>query len=147
MSDSVIRDTLFDTDQWISSYPHTRTVAIVGSVDLSPVQLDDATYLVEMILKMEKSDRHLSDVVRVVSGGAAGIDTIGEEKAIELGFSVRAHLPIKPTWYWYKKRNILVAEECDVLYRIAKTNSKTYGSGWTADYAESLGKKVRRYYV
>lgn len=44
----------------------------------------------------------------------------------------------------YKERNTKIAEECDVLYSIRSSKSETYGSGWTADHAEKLGKEVYR---
>ena len=50
-----------------------------------------------------------------------------------------------PTKNGYKARNIEIAEACDALISIRSTTSKTYGSGWTADYAEKLGKKVWRF--
>jgi len=31
--------------------------------------------------------------------------------------------------------------------RISSATTKTYGSGWTADYAERLGKRVHRHTV
>jgi hypothetical protein len=40
-----------------------------------------------------------------------------------------------------------VADACICLVRIASTTTKTYGSGWTADYAERQGKSVQRYYI
>ena len=47
----------------------------------------------------------------------------------------------------FKPRNIQIAEACDVLVRIAKKGSKTYGSGWTRDYAASLGKPTEEFIV
>jgi hypothetical protein len=40
-----------------------------------------------------------------------------------------------------------VAESCVCLVRIGSPTSRTYGSGWTADYAEMIGKEVTRYII
>lgn len=45
----------------------------------------------------------------------------------------------------FKDRNMNIAESCDQLISIRSKDSTTYGSGWTADFAEGqLGKKVWR---
>lgn len=90
--------------------------------------------------------RHLDryDIEAVISGGAPGIDTLAEDLAGERGIQPIIHLPGGRSWYWYKKRNILIAEDCTHLLCIRSRTSKTHGSAWTADYAASLGRKVRR---
>ncbi len=85
--------------------------------------------------------------IRVISGGADGIDTLAKEVATDRGIPVDEYKPEKPKWYWYKKRNKRIAEECDVLVCIRHSKSRTHGSQWTADYAESLGKKVFRFEI
>jgi hypothetical protein len=45
----------------------------------------------------------------------------------------------------FKIRNEKVAETCDCLIRIASRTTRTYGSGWTADRAQDLGKNVYRH--
>ncbi len=84
---------------------------------------------------------------RVISGGADGIDKLAARLAKDRGIPVTEHLPQKPKWYYYKKRNRLIAEECDALVCIRHIKSKTHGSGWTADYAEKLGKEVFRFEI
>jgi hypothetical protein len=44
----------------------------------------------------------------------------------------------------FKARNILIAVTCDEMLCIRDPGSSTYGSGWTANYADSLGKPVTR---
>lgn len=82
----------------------------------------------------------------IVSGGADGIDTIAATVAHRLGLDVIEYLPVTRRWHphGYKERNRLIAENCDRLLRIRDASSRTYGSGYTADYAEHLGVPVVR---
>jgi len=82
------------------------------------------------------------DVV-VVSGRCprGGVDIWAEEIADQLGLSKQIYPPEKPRWYYYKKRNILIAENCDVLYDI-EPKGKRSGGTWTMRYAKRLGKPV-----
>lgn len=121
------------------------TLAVVGSVDLSERQYRDASLLVRSIL--EHYDWKHYDHFTVVSGGAAGIDSLTEALTIELDLPFNKFLPEKQEWEFFKKRNKLIAETCDHLIMVRSKQSKTYGSGWTADYAEEIGKEVFRYYV
>jgi len=38
----------------------------------------------------------------------------------------------------------LIAADCTHLLRVAARSSRTYGSGWTADQAQRLGRLVIR---
>ena len=83
----------------------------------------------------------------VVSGGAVGIDRLAVEVAQGYGIPVRERLPEHARWApgGYKERNLLIARDCTHLLCLSHVGSKTYGSGWTADQAARLGKKVERY--
>lgn len=121
-------------------------LAIVGSVDLTEKQREDAQWLISVILRGYGGSRK----IKVISGGAQGIDQMAIAAA--WGLETQEILPDVDKWdppgqRGYKARNIEIAQECDELIAIRSLQSKTYGSGWTADYAEKLGKKVRRYYV
>ncbi len=87
------------------------------------------------------SDYHNYDLT-VISGGAEGVDTIVEEVAHETGVRFVKYLPDGNTWEHYRKRNMRIAEDCDLLLVIRYKDSKTYGSGWTRDYAKKIGKKI-----
>ena len=116
-------------------------LAIVGSVGFTnPDWRDMATDIVEHWL--ERLDPAL-----VVSGGADGIDTLGVELACKWGIEPRVHLPKNKLWApdGYKDRNLLIARDCTHLLAIRCVDSRTYGSGWTADRAEEMGRRVRRY--
>lgn len=88
----------------------------------------------------------------VVSGGAHGVDTWAETVAVGFGWTREngkfvAHLPNRKRWEpdGFKARNQLIAGDCTHLLRLYRPDSPTYGSGWTADRAEALGKVVRRF--
>lgn len=118
-------------------------LAIVGSHVLSEDQLIVAHCIVRGFISV------LNPKV-IISGGADGVDTIAKEEAIRKYYHPGEHffeyLPRYKRWepYGYKERNIIIAEKCTHLLCIRDPNSSTYGSGWTADYAEDLGKKVWR---
>jgi len=82
----------------------------------------------------------------IISGGAEGVDTIAEEIADARGIPKKIFLPDIHRWEpdGYKARNILIAQECTHLLAIRCSKATTYGSGWTADYAESIGVTVQR---
>ena len=82
----------------------------------------------------------------VVSGGAIGIDTIAANAARKLDIEVVEFLPEAKGWKWYKARDLLIAQDCTHLLCIRHQQSRTYGSVWTADRAEEMGKPVRRYF-
>ena len=97
----------------------------------------------------------------IISGGAkvrasdrmknlVSIDELAISKARALGIPFSEIVPTN--WVWLgaggiKERNMKVAEGCTCLVRIGSTTSKTYGSGWTADYAEQVGKEVSRFII
>lgn len=120
-------------------------LAIVGSSVLSDTQIEVAAWLISHILRADDEQPE-----EVVSGGAVGIDTIAEEAANDYLIPTKIFLPDIHRWEGtdtqkgFKARNIEIAEYCDELLCIRSEKSKTYGSGWTADYAEKLGKVVRR---
>jgi len=80
----------------------------------------------------------------VVSGGSDGVDTWAVQLAEETGIPIREYLPQGRTWEYFKDRNKQIAGDCDKLLCIRSKVAGTYGSGWTADYAEKLGVIVRR---
>lgn len=85
----------------------------------------------------------------VISGGAPGIDTLAAEMARAADIEVKEHFPKHKRWApeGFKDRNLLIAQDCTHLLRIAHPDSTTYGSGWTADQAESMGRIVERIHI
>lgn len=111
-------------------------LAIVGSRTLADPY---RTKLVQMVVA------HLLGTVKpstVVSGGAVGVDAIAADFAKRLGVPVLEFLPNGQHWDAFKARNIRIVETCDALACIHDPESLTYGSGWTRDQAERLGKPV-----
>ena len=113
-------------------------LAIVGSVKLAGNR--DAQAIIELVL-----DAHRPEWV--VSGGAAGVDSMAEQEAIRRGIQVLIYRPSQQTWKKFKERNLRIAESCDRLVRIVARHSKTYGSGWTRDRAAEMGKPTEEYIV
>src|SRR5260370_27628766 len=81
-----------------------------------------------------------------VTGDAPGIDRMTKNVSDRLNRECLVLVPTSRCWdpEGYKARNILIAEKCDELLCIRDPGSSTYGSGWTADYCETLGKPVTR---
>lgn len=115
-------------------------LAIVGSSNVyDGPQWDLAILLVDGIINTYRPEV-------IISGGARGIDSVARLRAESQRYQLLEYLPENPRWEpkGYKDRNILIAQECDALFCIRTSQSKTYGSGWTADYTERLGKPVWR---
>lgn len=119
-------------------------LAIVGSVSLEG-DLEAVKIINEAL------DRYQPTIV--VSGGAGGIDTMAANEARKRGISVQEFLPESRSWAGFggkggfKARNLLIAQHCDALVRIVAHDSRTYGSGYTRDYAKKLGKPTEEFVV
>ena len=138
---------------------HAKCVlAIVGSRDVPDYQSE--SLVKQAILE--------HDPKMIVSGGAKGVDQMAVRVAEELGIAAMEFVPEHVSWDaaptmknpieqivdygmrvvvpgGFKIRNEKIAEACECLVRIASQTTKTYGSGWTADRAEQLGKRVYRH--
>lgn len=115
-------------------------LAIVGSQRLPHSwMLTRARTVIEGVLQRQRPDQ-------IISGGAPGIDTLARFIASEHGIPMREFLPRNQRWEpdGFKARNIEIAEACTRLLCIRSAESTTYGSGWTADHADRLGKLVWR---
>lgn len=118
--------------------PESLKLAIVGSTSLEGNK--EAETFIRFVLTL------LAPLV-VISGGAKGIDQMAVRIAKECGIKTQEFLPAAQIWPEFKKRNLRIAQECDRLIRIVDKNSKTYGSGWTRDRAEELGKLTYEFVV
>ena len=99
--------------------------------------------------------------IMVVSGGAKAtgasslrglISIDAEAAALARGQGIQVVEFLPKTYHWegpggFKERNEKIASTCVCLVRIASSTTTTYGSGWTADLAERLGKNVERFTV
>ena len=118
-------------------------LAIVGSSDIPEPDLVDVH---QRIMSYIGSITQYRNIEKIISGGAEGVDTMAERAAELLEIEFEAYLPENKRWKpnGFMERNKTIAEECTHLLCIRWAGAKTYGSGWTADYAEKLGKTVWR---
>lgn len=121
-------------------------LAIVGTRVLNHLSDERATRrFIRRLLRKHQPDE-------VISGGAPGVDTLVEEEAIKFGYSEGDGLVIfRATLFefhgkgGYQERDLIIAKACTHMARVHCRLSKTYGSGWTAEKAEKLGKRVIQY--
>jgi len=131
-----------------------KKIAIVGTSQLKTRQEDQIR---DLIMELFNT---INDEFMVISGGAKGIDTIAMKTAKHCGIETMIFNPKKQTWYYFKKRNLKMAEECDELYCISvptitepcyhhdkpQDHQKTAGC-WTLNEALKMGKKCRLYII
>lgn len=116
-----------------------EVLCIVGSVSLARSQ---AAYNVieEVIARLRP--------LRMISGGAKGVDTLAEDAARRHNIPFTRYEPAVPRWAdGYKPRNLAMAKDCTYLVRIVASDSTTYGSGWTRDAARRRKKPTEEYVV
>lgn len=113
-------------------------LAVVGSTNVTHPQLFLASKIIAGFL-IEKPSL-------VISGGAVGIDSLSEAMAQKYDIPMSIYYPENNRWdpEGYKERNLKIVEDCTHLLCIRSSQSTTYGSGWTADRAEEMGKTVWR---
>lgn len=119
-------------------------LAVVGSVKFAH---PDGRSIAEQIIRDELGSRR-PDVV--TSGGAAGVDTLGERAAADRGIATAIFRPQVNRWHGpsgFRSRNLQIAHTCTRALRIVCAGSTTYGSGWTVDEAQRMSKPVRRVIV
>lgn len=120
-------------------------LAVVGSTNITPKQRGIASVIIDGFYYSYRPEL-------VISGGAVGIDSLAKGRVTAWNrdqiwnINFLEFLPENNRWEpnGYKERNIKIAEECTDLLCIRSQQSTTYGSGWTADQAERLGKTVWR---
>lgn len=120
----------------------TDVLAVVGSVDFG--YGGEAAAVVYELVVDEIAERR-PDLV--ISGGAPGVDTISVQAAKDLGVPTAEFHPRRRVWAGpdgFRARNIKVGDVCTRAMRISCVDTRTYGSGWTVDRIEKLGKPVRR---
>ena len=128
-------------------------IAIVGT---SQVLLEAKEKEVRMMI----ADLIISKDVELVSGGAAGIDSMAEQIADACGIKKKIFTPThgrhwecSPGCYGFKARNLDIAKYCDRGYVFVKKSSEycyhcnvnthlTSGGCWTGKHMKELGKEV-----
>ena len=114
-----------------------KRVVVAGSRDFT-----DYTEAKEYIDFCISNIRKENEIV-IVSGGAKGADTLGEQYAEENGFNVERYLP---DWEKYGRgagirRNKTMVEVSD--YVICFWDGKSRGTKSTIDYARKLNKPLK----
>lgn len=69
-----------------------------------------------------------------------GVDQWVREIAKFLNKTFISYPPKKNSWYWYRKRNIQMAQEGDYILDLEPLGH-TSGGTWTLNYGLSIGKK------
>ena len=130
-------------------------VAIVGSEEKYWYAEQKEQVKEEIFRILYLWDGPLPTRATLVSGHCpkGGVDIWAEQVAEELGLERIIYKPQIKQWYdkgelkGYRSRNIMIAEECDVLYDIEPYRDDNLGyrrSGgtWTLQYAQKLSKEV-----
>ena len=85
----------------------------------------------------------------LLTGGAAGADTIAENIAKKHGIPCKVFLPkfktdTKTPYHprWYLERNKEIVDDCDVLLAFF-AGEKSKGTEYTVKYAEKTGKPIK----
>lgn len=80
--------------------------------------------------------------VQFISGQCpfGGIDEWTEQICRILNKPFKAYPPKKKSWYWYKKRNMQMAQDGDFVIDIEPSGHESGGT-WTLNYAKSIGKQ------
>ena len=132
-----------------------RKIAFVGtSITMSDNEERDIRQFVALILQSRYNP--INEIV--ISGGAKGVDSIAVEIAKSLGFETIIYKPENETWQSYKKRNLLIAKDCDELHCLSvpvhktkcyhhedpsdRFHEKTAGC-WTMNKVLELGKSAQ----
>lgn len=131
----------------------TMRIAIVGSAVLSSEEQEKGRKMVNDLVGYLYAK--WGNELVIVSGRSpkGGIDIFAEEAADAQGITKEIFPPEVHQWeddgdkIGYKTRNQLIADRCDRLYCLKSLNSKTNGSGWTADRAAEQGKLVVREWI
>lgn len=116
-------------------------LAVVGSTSFV---CPDGLAIARQIIVDELTERRPD---QVVSGGAAGIDTLAVDIATRLGIDCVERHPGMRRWdgpNGFKARNLLIARDATRALRIVCAKSRTYGSGWTCERVQAQRKPVRQ---
>ena len=137
-------------EDWMTA-GHTSWLAVVGARSfVNPNGLVVARQLVEDTIEHIQALEDVADRnFGIVSGGADGVDSIGEEVADDCWYRKVIFPPRNRVWEpdGFKARNELVGQLCSFMVAVRCFRTKTWGTGHAAEYTESLGKPVARYVV
>lgn len=133
---------------------HTIIVAIIGSRAFDDyTYLEDRTGLILGIIWERLVKQGVRPVFKIISGGAAGADSLGEAFAKKHEYEFKSYLPaFKEFGGPYRKRDyydrdVKVAEACNVLIGfLVKILGENKGSKLTIEAALDRHKEVHVFY-
>lgn len=134
----------YEIPEWVFQF---QWLAIVGSTKfVNPGWQSVAeTLIYDAIDRLDVSNRTMG----VTSGGAKGIDALGETVSDDCWFRKVIYPPKNNRWEpeGFKERNLLVATTATWGLGIRCESSKTFGTGFTIQQIENQGKEVERYVI
>lgn len=90
--------------------------------------------LIHMLMEAQPEALYISGECHL-----GGVDQWVKEIAQNLNKRYRGYPPKKNSWYYYKKRNIQMAKEGNLVIDL-EPEGFTSGGTWTVKYAKSIGK-------
>ena|SRR6478609_8074860 len=117
-----------------------NTLAIVGS-QAKAWNLGDEARIKAVIWAMIQ----IFNPDEVISGESpgGGVDIWAKEVCEEKDIPYRGYPAETRDWAGFRARNIAIATACKSLVAIRSSESKTFGSGWTAEYAKKKHRLVK----
>jgi len=126
-------------------------IAIIGVDGLKLDDFEKKKAIQEIIKIISSYEKPI-----IISGACpkGGIDIIAEMIADENGLEKMIFPPKTNDWDGYKERNMIISQECDVLYCITVPKKEKFcyhcksdthnvsGACWAKKYAETLGKET-----
>lgn len=110
-----------------------RIIAIVGCSNPAEFSVNLA-HRIHLFLKNFNPNDTL-----VISGGARGTDTITINTAKQMGFMTKVYPPEFDGWEAYKKRNLIIANECDEIACFTTLTRTTRCYHCNADHEKTAG--------
>lgn len=122
-------------------------LAIVGSASFTcPRGMRIASDIISATL-----NAHRPDIICSGESPRGGVDTLARLAAQSWRIEFVPFPPTRRVWTHpdggFKQRNDELADYCGRLLCIRCAHATSYGSGYTADVAEALGKSVRRRHI
>lgn len=133
-------------------------LAIVGTSHLSEVEEMDMRKRIALGIKnVMESTKQSGQGLEIITGDAAGVDTLARQVADGLRLRVKAYVARTKSWdgpEGFKARNGYIAKECDGIICLSTKVKRTdcyhcdggherTGGCWTLQLAKSLGKHTK----
>lgn len=134
----------YEIPDWVE---HFQWLAVVGSTKFLNSRWNKISY--DLILNTIDRLGILDRSIGIVSGGAQGVDSLGEQLADSWWYRKCIFPPKNSRWEpeGFKERNELVAQVATWGLGIRCESSSSFGTGWTTQRIEQLGKPIERYLI